>query len=430
MSIAHFPVPQAIAPRRGGRILDCRGALLRASGARWPVGTLVEVGAEALLAESVGFEGDNTLLAPLAPVRGLEAGALVVGVMPGRAGGGGGGGGDAPLGRAVDALGRPLDRRSPVALSAPLPRLAASDRASVALPLATGIRAIDALLTVGIGQRLTIAAPAGVGKTTLVTQLIKGAEVDAIVVGLIGERGREIADFLSFIAKDGSAARTVVVAATSDEAPALRLRAADQAHSVAEALRAAGKSVLLVVDSLTRAAQAQREIGLALGEPAGIGAYPPSAFALIPRLVERAGGDRRSGGAITAFYTVLAEGGDADDPIVDAARAATDGHIVLSRAMAEQGVYPAIDLGASLSRTMPDVVAADHQADAMVARRTWSIAEEYRELAMLGGYRAGTDATVDAAIARRDAYRAFIAQPRGTRVPFDQARRELGALVA
>lgn len=425
MSLLNLAVPPAVAPRRGGRVLDCRGALLRASGARWSVGTLVEVGDHQLLAESVGFEGEATLLAPLAATAGLEAGARVAAVT------GGGGRGGAPLGRAIDALGRPLDRRgSALALPAPAPRLPAVDRASVALPLETGVCAIDALLTVGIGQRLTIAAPAGVGKTTLVTKLISGAKVDAVVVGLIGERGREIADFLSAIAKDGSATRTVVVAATSDEAPALRLRAADQAHTIAESLRAEGKSVLLVIDSLTRAAQAQREIGLALGEPAGIGAYPPSSFALIPRLVERAGGDRRGGGAITAFYTVLAEGGDADDPVVDAARAATDGHIVLSRAMAQGGVYPAIDIGASLSRTMADVVAADHQADAMAARRAWSLAEEYRELAMLGGYQPGTDAEVDAALAGRDAYRAFVAQPRDVRVPFADARRALAALVA
>ena len=417
-------VPAKVAPLRGGRVLDCRGALLRASGARWPVGTLVHVGRGALLAESVGFEGSATLLAPLAPTLGLEAGAQVVAAPAGVAGA------QAPLGRAVDALGRPLDRRgSTLALPPPAPRLSAVDRAPVTQPLETGIRAIDALLTVGLGQRLTIAAPAGVGKTTLVTKLIRGARVDAVVVGLIGERGREIADFLSAIAADGSAARTVVVAATSDEAPALRLRAADQAHAVAESLRAEGKSVLLVVDSLTRAAQAQREIGLALGEPAGVGAYPPSAFALIPRLVERAGGDRRSGGAITAFYTVLAEGGDADDPVVDAARAATDGHIVLSRALAQSGVYPAIDIGASLSRTMPEVVSALHLSDATAARRTWSLAEEYRELAMLGGYQGGTDVEVDAALASRDAYHRFIAQARDERVPFDEAGYALAELV-
>lgn len=425
MSVLTFDVPATVAPMRGGRVLDCRGALLRASGARWPVGTLVEIGADALLAQSVGFEGQATLLAPLAPVNGLQAGARVVAVASG------GGRGSAPLGRAIDALGHPLDRRgAALALPAPAPRLSAVDRASVTESLETGIRAVDALLTVGVGQRLTVAAPAGVGKTTLVTQLINGAAVDAIVVGLIGERGREIADFLSLIARDGSAARTVVVAATSDEAPALRLRAADQAHAIAESLRAEGKSVLLVIDSLTRAAQAQREIGLALGEPAGIGAYPPSSFALIPRLVERAGGDRRSGGAITAFYTVLAEGGDADDPVVDAARAATDGHIVLSRTLAQAGVYPAIDIGASLSRTMPDVVRADHQADAMAARRTWSLAEEYRELAMLGGYQPGGDVEVDAALASRDAYRGFIAQPRDVRVAFDDARLALAELVS
>ncbi len=411
-----------VAPTRGGRIVECGGAVLRARGADWPVGALLRIGSDGLMAEVVGFDSRTALLAPLGPVVGLRIGAEAAAVATT--------GVSLAQGRTIDAFGRAIDGKGSVdAASARRPRdFPNSARGRIVEPLTTGIRAIDALLTIGKGQRLTIAAAAGVGKTSLVQAILRGADVDAAVVALIGERGREIADFAAQL--DGPArARTTIVASTSDEAPAIRLRAADRANAIAEQLRDAGKSVLLIVDSLTRAAQAQREIGLALGEAAGLGAYPPSAFALIPRLVERAGVDRRSGGSITALYTVLAEAGDADDPIVDAARAATDGHIILSRTLAEQGVYPAIDIGKSLSRTMAAVVAADHLDDARRVRRLWSLGEEYRELALLGGYAHGTDAQVDAALAGREGLLDFVTQG-STAVGFGDSRAALAELAA
>ena len=411
-----------LAPMRGGRIVECGGAVLRARGVDWPVGTLLRVGSAGLIAEVVGFDSRTALLAPLGPIVGLRVGTDVVAINDR--------GVDLARGRVVDAFGRPIDGQGPLACgSLPAPRdFPNSARGRVVAPLTTGIRAIDALLTIGKGQRLTIAAAAGVGKTSLVQAILRGADVDAAVVALVGERGREIADFAAQL--DGEAGlRTTIIASTSDEAPAIRLRAAARANAIAERLRDAGQSVLLIVDSLTRAAQAQREIGLALGEAAGLGAYPPSAFALIPRLVERAGVDTRSGGSITALYTVLAEAGDADDPVVDAARAATDGHIVLSRTLAEQGVYPAIDIGKSLSRTMAAVVTPDHLEVARRARRLWSLGEEYRELALLGGYAHGTDGQVDNALAARDSLLDFVAQDCAA-VGFDDSCAALAELVA
>ena len=397
-----------IAPVCGGRIVQCDGQLLRARGYRHPVGSIARIGDS--LAEVVGFRDDTTLLTPLTPSTGLVRGLRVVphdGALDGGADTG-------VLGRVIDGLGKPIDGRGPLLRSrtpsATAARLGPGDRGRIERPFETGIRAIDALLTVGKGQRLAIAAPAGVGKTMLVQQILRSASVDVAVIGLIGERGREIADFSTQAMTGASAARTVIVASTSDQAAGLRLRGAFRASAIAEAFRAEGKSVLLIIDSLTRAAQAQREIGLALGEAPGMNAYPPSAFAVIPQLVERAGVDRRSGGSITAFYTVLAEAGDSDDPVVDATRAATDGHFVLSRPLAERGIFPAIDVAASLSRTMSSVVDADHLHDAMRVRRLWSLAEEYRELALLGGYTSGTDSEVDEALGRREFILNFVKQ--------------------
>lgn len=416
------PSIAAIAPVRGGCVTDCGAAVMRARGLVLEVGQLVRIGTQ--LAETIGFVGGDAVLAPLGSVTGLAAGARLVPVTePGVS--------VVPFGRVIDALGQPIDRKGPIVgpRSDAVPkRLAPAARGAVVRPLATGIRAIDAALTLGVGQRMAIAAPAGVGKTTLLQSVLRNTDVDAVVVALIGERGREIGEFASVVMAAATSARTIMVAATSDEAPALRLRAADRAHAIAERLRADGKSVLLLFDSMTRVAQAQREIGLAMGEAAGMGAYPPSAFALIPRLVERAGVDRASGGAITALYTVLAEAGDTDDPIVDALRAATDGHILLSRSLAEHGVYPAIDIAASLSRTMPAVVSPEQFADAQRLRRLWTLAEEMRELQLMGAYQPGSDAEADDALDRRTALFAFVAQ-REMRVEPGDARAALAVVV-
>ena len=248
-------------------------------------------------------------------------------------------------------------------------------------------------------------------------QMMAGADCDVIVVGLIGERSREVSDFVETRLPPAVRRKTVLVAVPGDHAPVLRLRAARRATAIAEAFRSEGRRVLLLIDSLTRVAHAQREIGLALGEPPTMKGYPPSVFGLIPALIERAGIDRTTGGSITAFYTVLADGGDIDDPVVDTARAIVDGHIILARSMAEQGVFPAIDLSRSLSRTMADCASPEHRNAATRFRRLWSLYEENRDLMLMGAYVPGNDAEIDEAIARHPEQRAFIGQAANALVP-------------
>jgi flagellum-specific ATP synthase len=249
-----------------------------------------------------------------------------------------------------------------------------------------------------------------VGKSVLLGQILAGAAADRIVIGLIGERGREISDFLETKLPPAVRAKSVVVATPADEPALLRVRAAERATAIAEAFRAEGHHVLLLIDSLTRVAHAQREIGLALGEPPALKAYPPSVFSLIPKLVERAGNDAHSGGAITALYTVLADGDDVQDPVVDAVRAIVDGHIILSRSLAEAQVYPAIDIGQSISRVMPDIAATAQMQAAATYRSLWSSYAENRDLVLMGAWKAGADPMLDAAIAARPAMLNFLRQ--------------------
>lgn len=246
-----------------------------------------------------------------------------------------------------------------------------------------------------------------------------------MVVGLVGERSREVSDFLETKLTPSMRARTAVVAVPADHPPLLRLRAAMRATAIAEYFRNEGKNVFLLIDSLTRVAHAQREIGLSLGEPPTMKGYPPSALGIIPRLVERAGADRVTGGSITAIYTVLADGGDNDDPVVDAARAIVDGHIVLSRSLSEQGIYPAIDVSRSLSRTMVDVIDPDHAAAAAHFRQLWSLYEENRDLLLMGAYAPGNDAALDEAISRRTDMLGFLRQGALETVSFDRSRADL-----
>jgi flagellum-specific ATP synthase len=278
-------------------------------------------------------------------------------------------------------------------------------------PFDTGVRAINALLTAGVGQRIAIVAGSGVGKSVLMGQILAGAEADVIVVGLVGERSREVSDFLETKLGGEVRKKTAVVAVPADHPPILRLRAAMRATAIAEYFRDQGKKVLLLIDSLTRVAHAQREIGLSLGEPPTMKGYPPSALGLIPRLCERAGADSRSGGSITALYTVLADGDDTtDDPIVDTARAIVDGHIVLARSLAEQGVFPAIHVGKSLSRVMSDITGPEQQDAARTLRRLWSTYDENRDLILMGAYRQGSDPMIDAAIAHMPLILEFVRQ--------------------
>ena len=416
------------APKVSGRLASYDGLLMEAVGLSLPVGTVCEIGGHGdskVEAEVIGFRGGRTLLmnlggpAPLlpkAPVRPIgPPGEAEVGA--------------ALLGRVGDGAGRPIDGLGPIRgagrwplagqLQSPL------DRGRVLEPLDVGVRAINGLLTIGQGQRVGIMAGSGVGKSVLLGMMVKAAKADVIVIGLIGERSREVADFLETKVAGAARARSVVVAVPANHSPVLRIRGALRATAIAEAFRAEGKKVLLIMDSLTRVAHAGREIGLALGEPASARGYPPSAIAMLPNLIERAGTDVTTGGSITAIYTVLADGDDGNDPVVDSARSILDGHIVLNRHLAERGVYPAIDIGPSVSRVMTDIAHADHLRAARVLRRHLATYEENRDLVLMGAYRAGADAAIDAAIACHPVVMEYIKQAADETVSLDDAVAEL-----
>lgn len=418
------------APRHVGRLVSHDAGMLEVTGFTRPIGSgakVIAADGSIARAEVVGFRGNRTLLVPLDNDAPLEMGARVepdsaanmVQV------------GEGLIGRVVDAMGQPLDRKGPIIAGGIWPlngvRGNVLDRGRVTEPFDLGVRAVNALLTAGRGQRIAIIAGSGVGKSVLMGQMIAGAEADIVVAGLIGERGREVSDFLETKLGGGMMQKSVVVAVPADHPPILRLRAAARATAIAEYFRARGKKVLLLIDSLTRCAHAQREIGLALGEPPAMKGYPPSALALIPRLVERAGVDSRSGGSITALYTVLADGDDTDDPIVDAARAIVDGHFVLSRYLSEQAIFPAIDIGKSLSRVMADVVDNEHLRAAAAYRRLWAAYEENRDLILMGAYRPGNDPVIDEAVARRQELLDFLRQDQKSHIPIETS---VNALIA
>ena len=417
-------------PARGGRICAAEGLLLTAEGLEAPIGALLTVETAepggSVAAEVIGFRERRILLMALSQgsvtpgaIAWLKDQAADVPAGPGL------------LGRVTGAMGEPLDGRGPVAGSRrwplagrPVPPL---DRAEVAVAMPTGIRALDALLTLGRGQRVGLIAGSGVGKSVLMQQLVRGAEADCVVVALVGERGREISGFLAGL-HPSARARTHIVAVPADMAAPARVRGCLAAFAAAEALRSEGLHVLLLVDSLTRVAQAQREIGLASGEPAGVRGYPPSALSLIPRLVERAGNDAGSGGAITAVMTVLADGDDTiADPVVDTARGVLDGHVVLDRAIAARGRYPAIDLAHSLSRTMPQCVPAAHVAAAVAFRRELALADANQDLVAMGVHARGADPAVDRALDRRPDMEAFLQQERDAQVAFADSAAALMA---
>ena len=416
-----------------GTLTRLTGLVLEASGIRVPVGSQCVVSMKArepVLAEVVGFSGDRAFLMPAGDVHGLCAGA---GVAPApayiavarigenaRATTPADTGmlrlplGDGLLGRVVDSQGKPMDRKGPILDVSPLPLdrrpINAMDRAPVRQPLDTGVRAINALLTVGRGQRIGLFAGSGVGKSVLLGMMARYTQADVIVVGLIGERGREVKEFIEDILGEEGRARSVVVAAPADAPPLLRMQGASYATAIAESFRDHGKHVLLLMDSLTRYAMAQREIALAIGEPPATKGYPPSCFAKLPQLVERSGNGLNGVGSITAFYTVLSEGDDQQDPIADAARAILDGHIVLSRTLAESGHYPAIDVEQSASRVMHNVVSREHFELARRFRAVYSKYERGRDLVQIGAYAAGSDPALDEAIALHDRMAAFLQQ--------------------
>ncbi|MFQ2719459.1 lateral flagellar FliI-like assembly ATPase LfiI [Aeromonas caviae] len=409
--------------RRYGRLVRVTGLTLEVVGCQLIMGQRCEVetatGA-ALLAEVVGFNRDISYLMPLQPMSGLYAGARVLpvdGEETIRVG-------EHLLGRVVDGLLQPLDgrplkeegERVPLFSSPPNPLL----RTPVREPLDVGIRAINGLLTVGKGQRLGLFAGSGVGKSMLLGMMTRNTSARIVVVGLIGERGREVREFIEHSLGSEGLARAVVIAAPADQSPLMRLRAAQLCHRIAEYFREQGQDVLLLMDSLTRYAQAQREIALAIGEPPATRGYPPSVFSLLTQLVERAGNGTHPEGSLSAFYTVLAEGDDQQDPVVDSARAILDGHIVLTRRLAEEGHYPAIDIGASVSRVMPQVVSPEWQGLAVNLRQLWGRYQQVRELLPLGGYQPGADPQMDEAVQRYPAIASFLQQGIQEETPITQ----------
>lgn len=377
-------------------------------------------------AKVIGFSGVRPMLAPLSPLTAFAAGDRVtlvaesLRVMVG----------PALAGRVVDALGRPIDGKplprglTPVAVDRPAPDSLA--RPPIDEAIATGVRAIDALLTIGRGQRLGIFAGSGVGKSTLLGMLARGTQADAIVIAMVGERGREVREFIERTLGDDGLKRSVIVVATSDQPASLRVQAAWTATGIAESMRDAGQNVLLLVDSVTRLAMAQRELSLAAGEPPTTRGYTPSVFAALPKLVERAG--RTEVGSITAFYSVLVEGDDNNEPIADTMRGLLDGHIVLSRALATDAYWPAIDVLESLSRLQPHLVERNIAQAADSLRRDLSEYRRHSDLISIGAYRAGTNPALDRAIAIREPARALLTQSNDELFTLDQTQAALLAL--
>ncbi|WP_299261699.1 flagellar protein export ATPase FliI [uncultured Kushneria sp.] len=429
------------ANRERGRLTRATGLVLEAVGLRLPLGCgcLVELadGQGEAEAEVVGFNGDRLFLMPLVETSGLVPGARVWPVNP-RPGAGQSQSkqlpvGDALLGRVVDARGQVLDGRGPLVepdnVSLNAPTLNPLQRAPIEEVLDVGVRAINALLTVGRGQRLGLFAGSGVGKSVLLGMMARYTQADVIVVGLIGERGREVKDFIENILGAEGQRRAVVVAAPADMSPLLRLQGAAYATRLAEDFRDRGKNVLLIMDSLTRYAMAQREIALAIGEPPATKGYPPSVFAKLPALVERAGNDAPGKGSITGFYTVLTEGDDQQDPIADAARAILDGHIVLSRTLAEAGHYPAIDIEASISRAMTALIDEPHFECIKYFKQMLSRYQRNRDLISVGAYAAGSDRLLDEAIRLYPALEAFLQQRMGERADVEHSVEGLKSLL-
>src|SRR4051812_32058826 len=386
-----------------------------------PVGAVVRIerdGSAVCEGEVVGFRDGHTLVYLLSPTAGVRRGNRVSLVRTARSLKVG----PELLGRVIDAHGHCIDGRPQLGLSSRtrldgLPPLA-TERPRIRVPLSTGVHAIDALLTCGSGQRLGIFSGSGVGKSVLLGMMCRYTNADVIVTGLVGERGREVNNFLERDLGDEGLARSVVVVATSDEPALNRVHAASTATAVAEYFRDQGKQVLLLMDSVTRFAMAQREIGLAAGEPPATRGYPPSMFALLPRLVERAGQSRT--GSITAFYTVLVEGDDENEPVADTMRGLLDGHIWLSRKLAGRGHYPAIDLLSSISRLMKDITTPQHQAAALTIRRLLSAYAEHEDLLSIGAYRRGSNRTVDVAVDMRDAIDSILRQAVDVSLPYEK----------
>jgi flagellum-specific ATP synthase len=413
-----------------GKLVRGIGLTLEAVGCQMPVGSqcLIQTIEGEIEAEVVGFAENVTYLMPTEAVKGIVPGSrvqplnreqgLAVGMEL--------------LGRVVDGNGQPLDGLGPIKAEkrVPLSRPPMNPllRKPIKQPLDVGVRAINSIVTVGLGQRMGLFAGSGVGKSVLMGMMTRGTAADVVVVGLVGERGREVKEFIQDILGEEERSKSVVVAAPADTSPLMRLKGCETAVTIAEYFRDKGLNVLLLIDSLTRYAMAQREIALAVGEPPATKGYPPSVFARLPALVERAGNGSENQGSITAFYTVLTEGDDLQDPIADAARAILDGHIVLSRHLADSGHYPAIDIEASISRVMPMVVSEEHVQGARRIRQVYSNYQRNRDLISIGAYSKGTDPRIDLAINAEPAINAFLQQGMQQIIDFEHSTADMATL--
>ncbi len=449
---AHLDLVENVTPyQTAGRLTRINGLVMEAAGIKLPLGAgcrILTMNDGEVEAEVVGFNGERLFMMPTDDIFGLGPGAPVFPMAPTPSPPRVGDViapkrrtsdrakhlpvGDKLLGRVVDGAGRPLDGLGPLDTdltrslqSRPFNPLA---RAPIRDVLDVGIRAINALLTVGRGQRLGLFAGSGVGKSVLIGMMARYTRADVIVVGLIGERGREVKEFIEENLGEEGRARSVVVAAPADTSPLMRLQGAAYATTIAEYFRDQGKQVLLIMDSITRYAMAQREIALAIGEPPVTRGYPPSVFARLPALVERAGNGMDGGGSITAFYTVLAEGDDQQDPIADSARAILDGHFVLSRTLADQGHYPAIDIEQSISRAMLNLVAPEHFEVVRQFKQLFARYQRSRDLIAVGAYQPGSDPLLDRAVEMYPKLEGFLQQRIDEHVPWEGALEQLATL--
>lgn len=428
----HRPQWLSPAPMAEGQITRLVGLTLEAVGLNVSIGCQCHVVIDAshtIEAEVVGFAHGKTFLMPVRKFSGLQPGARVIPLS------------ERPylpvgyrlLGRVIDGLGQPLDGLGSIQTEAMMnwstPVINPLHRRPIDTVLDVGIRSINSLLTVGQGQRLGLFAGSGVGKSVLMGMMTRFTEADVVVVGLIGERGREVKEFIDQILGPEGLKRAIVVAAPADEAPLMRLKAAELSTRIAEYFRDRGQRVLLLIDSLTRFAQAQREIALAVGEPPATKGYPPSVFGKIPQLVERAGNGDTDVGSITAFYTVLTEGDDLQDPIADAARAILDGHIVLSRQLAEEGIYPAVDIEASVSRVMPNIIDLEHLQQAQIFKQCLARYRNNKDLIAVGAYKTGADPQTDWAIERFPHLMEFLRQSMTTPANFAASCHQLSTML-
>lgn len=415
-----------------GRVTKIMGLALEVDGLKVAIGDVCEVRTtkgEFLDVEVVGFSSQAAYMMPLTRITNIVAGALVrpkkrnIEVPKGMS----------LLGRVIDGIGNPIDGKGELLNEEFIPIegeiINPLNRKPISETLDVGVRAINGLFTVGKGQRMGLFAGSGVGKSVLLGMMTKFTEADIVVVGLIGERGREVKEFIDHNLGEEGRKRSIVVASPADDSPLMRLRATEMATRIAEGFRDEGKNVLLLMDSLTRYAQAQREIALAIGEPPATKGYPPSVFAKLPKIVERAGNGDEDGGSITAFYTVLTEGDDNQDPIADSARAILDGHLVLNRSLAEKGHYPAIDPEMSISRAMNQIVTEEKLKQAQWLRRLWSKYSENKELLTVGAYVAGADRESDVAIQAAPAMEAFLNQSFNEKINLENSDNDLNLIM-